>query len=212
MMNNPTRLSFLFPLLLLFSFTSGSSQTTRPSTARPLTDEIGQLMQAFKKCSNSGGKADCETFFNLFPDRFATFSSIYGYDDEQGAMPLYEDAYEHVTLFFRLQSVVPKPDFAKKAIRLGIGGKWDADAVNYLQEGLCEFVAANPEAALTALQAYSAGEISGFWHFFYDGPHPDNAENKALFEQVYKSLLQSDKKAAEVMRAEYQLVLKQEHH
>lgn len=148
-------------------------------------------------------------FFSFFPNNFNSFNLIYGYDDEKGEMPLYDFYEKHINFFCRLISEQANAASYNKLIRLGIGGHWDADAVNLLQECIVQNINKNPSLALRELKQFNDMEIKSFWRFVYDGPHPGDIEIKKRYNSLYEKIKVSDTTIANLMKNEYEKLIKE---
>lgn len=116
-------------------------------------------------------------FFEVFPDSFELFEQIYGYRPPIDTLntlyyenTLYFESYNHLKLFCELRNVINKEDYYKKIIKLGIGGYWDADAINYLQHCIYKCINENLPLTIKTLKSFTDDEIESFWYFIYDGP------------------------------------------
>jgi hypothetical protein len=119
---------------------------------------------------------DCINLVNNFPSNFEKFNRIYGYDDIKGEGDLYSKYEEHINDFFSCSEV---SNYIKlqRAINVGINGKWDADAIGLFQHKLVDLIKSNPQETLKGLNNITKEEASSFWHFLFDGPHPDDKQN-----------------------------------
>ncbi|MDN5355826.1 MAG: hypothetical protein PWQ43_768 [Rikenellaceae bacterium] len=110
-------------------------------------------------------------FFEGFPDSFELFEQIYGYRPPIDTLyTLYFESYNHLNLFCELRNVINKEDYYKKIIKLGIGGYWDADAINYLQHCIDICINENLPLTIKTLKSFTDDEIESFWYFIFDGP------------------------------------------
>ncbi len=130
-------------------------------------------------------------FFHSFPATFRDFNDTYGYFDNQDphltyAGALYPDSYKHIELLFRLTNI-PEREYYNKIINIAIGGHWEADAINYFQNGLRNKVFENPRLTIDLLKIKSDRDILSFWFFFYSSIHPvyDHIPNKLTALKTY---------------------------
>ena len=128
-----------------------------------------------KSISNQDSLKCQKLFFEYFPDKFDDFNAIFGWVGNNGIQeahggPLY-DGHNEILFFFQLK-VIPEKEFYNKILNISIGGHWDADAINYFQDGLREKVFANPKLTFDLLQGKSDLEIQSFFFFFYQSIHP----------------------------------------
>lgn len=166
----------------------------------PSTDSISEaerikLLLKYYPHANEGEVESQKLFFKYFPDSFSELNRLYGYDDSTGAMPLYDEAANHIAkLFFKLDKSVGIDSFFDKMIGISKEGKWEADAVNYFQRGLREKVKSNLSYSINRLDKLTKEEIKGFWYFYFDGPHPtelisDELEKVKIIDNYIYSLM-----------------------
>ncbi|MFA5670399.1 MAG: hypothetical protein WC967_14255 [Balneolaceae bacterium] len=114
-----------------------------------------------------------EAFFEVFPSDFETLVALYGRDEEKGQGDfLYSDAVDHIMGLYNNINSIDDSVYSHKLIKIAMGGDWDADAVSYFQHGLAIKVKENPVLFIELLKSYPKKEQKSFWHFFFDGPHP----------------------------------------
>ena len=119
---------------------------------------------------------NCKEFINTFPNTFQDFNQLYGYEDGKGGRILFSKYPDHVSYFFDC-SGVPNREKLNKVIRIGIGGKWEADTIETFQESSFKLVKAYPNEAKEILDSLPDDKASSFWFFLFDGPHPNDKEN-----------------------------------
>jgi len=130
-------------------------------------------------------------FLSLFPKTYEEFISLYGYNKDDKEMPLYAKYEEHINLFCET-STLNKQKFAAKIVAICIKGKWDADAINMLQECALKFTNEHTILIAKELNSYGNNEIRSFWYFLFDGPHPaknipvDIDKIRSSDPQIYK--------------------------
>jgi hypothetical protein len=144
--------------------------------------DLPSIYKAYKKDNSVKNKRD---FFYAFPTSFVGLQQLYGYDDIKGtAAKYYNVAPEHISLFFKSAENIDNKVFTKKVLDISKNGKWEADAVNYFQDGLRKYFFNHSNTFLELLSKRDKNEISGFWYFFSDGPH----FNKEVSNRVLKLL------------------------
>lgn len=140
------------------------------------------------------------TFFNVFPNNFKDFCSIYGYDSYSDTLilsPLYEKSLDHICLFCNLCGVVSPEYFYQKIINIVKDGYWQADAVNYLKSCLTSHLLSEVDtlflcpqtyhstmAFLSTLDSYPMKIQIHFWKFFFDAQCIDYKD----FENIYNNI------------------------
>lgn len=137
------------------------------------SDDLGQAASRLVELFDD---KNCKGFVNAFPNNIDMFVQLYGYDDKKGEHVLHSKLDEHISYFFSCPDI---SDLEKlhKAIRVGIGGKWDADAVDAFQDSTFELVKRQPDEAKKILDEMPDNKASSFWYFLFDGPHPGDREN-----------------------------------
>jgi len=124
-------------------------------------------------------------FFKEFPDFFNDFQAIYGYDDVKGASPNYKVAFEHVDLFFKAAVEVDSTQFIDKVVGICLNGKWNADAENYFQEHLRQYLFTHLKNVVKALSNKERSQVDSFWYFFFDG----TLFNERIYQKTRKILV-----------------------
>ncbi|WP_321480953.1 hypothetical protein [uncultured Bacteroides sp.] len=141
-------------------------------------------------------------FFKEFPDTFADFLSLYGFDDEKGAMPLYSCYDKHVRSFFYSYDL-NKEKFIPKLFNLGKEGHWEADATSVLQENILIFMKNHSKDMVEYLETKPENEVSHFWHYVFDGSSRNDTTNNANFDTIYKLIKAINKKQANILKEEF---------
>jgi hypothetical protein len=154
-----------------------------------------QLSAAFHKVMTSPDDAEaCRAYFKEFPSTFAEFDLLYGYGDTPSI--LYDQYVSQVDSLFRDIHCVTDSTYLEKILGLGIGGHWDADAVNSLQDIIHERTLANPRLTFELLSPRSDEAVSSFFYFFFNGIHAPYKKIpkeflflKKEFPRVYQNLV-----------------------
>ncbi|HEY9533071.1 MAG TPA: hypothetical protein VIQ77_00980 [Mucilaginibacter sp.] len=162
---------FIVLTCLLGYYANGESSIYLPNN---LDDSLRLKALKIKQLyvlSTASSKDECYyyqlQFFDAFPDSFKQLNKLYA--DKDG--PLSSVAHEHIYLFNGLNNINDTL-YYKKIISIGIGGHWDADAIDFFQQGLRNKILGNPELTATILKNLSTKKILSFWRFYFDGPHP----------------------------------------
>ncbi|WP_268223555.1 hypothetical protein [Sinomicrobium oceani] len=157
-------------------------------TEEQQVSEMDTLIYYFNKISSE--KAS-ESYFSkyvyAFPSTFQSFQDYFGFDDEEGAMPLYKEANTYIDNLFLASKICCKHEVFDKVINIARQGKWDADAVNYLKHKIHKIIEDNPGDFLEILSKEEQQEQIGFWFFYFDSPHPQKEISQKLLEKVTKS-------------------------
>ena len=138
-------------------------------------ETVNKLTDYFSKVHGQDSIKYQKLFFATFPDNFIDLNAVYGFnskihDNVYHGAPLY-DGYEHISFLFDL-TTIPEKEFYQKILNIAIGGHWNADAVNYFQDGLHRKVLQNPKLAFDLLKVKNDSEIKSIFFFFFHGIHP----------------------------------------
>lgn len=186
----PSKTCFIFLFSLLY---------TNAFAQDDVTAKANKLRSIYAAFENATDETTFERqFFDAFPGSFAEFVALYGYENSPAV--LYHQGLEHLRLFNNIRSVNDTV-YYKKLISLAIGGRWEADAVNDLQDGLRKRVLGNTELAVFHLRQHSPADVGSFWYFYFDEPHPAEQIDtklemvKVLDKGMYAALKQMHEKA-----------------
>lgn len=168
-------------------------------TISKVSEELSRLFEI-----NNKSRDDSVAFFKCFPSTFSLFKAIYDYGS-----PLYEESYSHIEFFFSNISV-DESQMIDKLIGLSIGGRWDADAINYLSKGTRDFVNSHISATVSVLQNKSEIESYLFWLFIFDSPHPSNLRED--FNVIYTKVFAQNVVQANLLRKAYVYLIESEKH
>ena len=139
-----------------------------------------------------------QKFFCAFPNSFKEMQSLFGFDDENGAAPLYStenNTYSYtdrhimsdVIGFFSELRSIPDSAYFEKFIRINIDGYWEADNINEAF-GFYYRLIGNTESACKTLMKFTDEEIRSVFRFIFDGPHPKNEYNHKIFETLKQKI------------------------
>jgi hypothetical protein len=134
-----------------------------------------------------------EKFFEIFPDNFQLFDSIYGYKDigidSTYYSPLYSESLDHIIFFFDIYNIINKSIFIKKVINISLNGHWEVDAINIFQDNLQSLFMDDTKHFLKVLATYKDTEIKSFWNFFFaSNNHCGHSYVGELHQKVYKKI------------------------
>lgn len=118
-------------------------------------------------------------YFEVFPNNFADYVALYGYDKNDRPGVLADSAFGHVDIFFRIKSI-PDTVFYAKIILIALDGKWQVDGVNYFKRGLMGKVRSNPKLTVYLLKELNPQQQMSFWRFYFDGPH----QNQEALDEI----------------------------
>ncbi len=152
-------------------------------------------------------KKNCKEFVNAFPNNFEELSNLYGYEAGTEGHILFLKP-EHINYFFDCSEVADNEKLSK-SIKVGIGGKWDADNIEEFQNSTYAIVKKHSDETKQILDNLPDEKSASFWYFLFDGPHPSDKENIADFELLSK-LLGEKSKQAKLLSEQFQKLLKDE--
>ncbi|MDR0971421.1 MAG: hypothetical protein LBM25_03440 [Bacteroidales bacterium] len=158
---------------------------------------------------------DRKNFFEVFPNDFKTFNSIYGCHENRikGRYttflgPLYKNFYDHIRLFFSLDSVIDKDTFYMKVINIAIDGYWESSVISVFQSCIKERIPNDIYFILKTVNKLSDEKACSFWLFLFDGPYPYS--KKSMYEKLYRLVVSKDSKQATLMKQAYNKLLDEE--
>lgn len=129
-------------------------------------------LSAIRKSIDSIIKAD-STLMALFPSSFNEYQSLFGYD---GPFCQYFSIVDHL----RHSETVNQDELQRKVLSCCINGVWEADHVTYLSVNAIDYLLKERtnkdrvQKSIILLNSYTRSQNVSFWHFIFDGPHPEN--------------------------------------
>ncbi|MBK9162974.1 MAG: hypothetical protein IPM21_03545 [Acidobacteria bacterium] len=167
---------------------------------RDKEDSLANRLSALYDAKN------CRGFFDTFPSSFSEFERLYGFNDATSESPLYSKYERHVQYFLSCPDISIR-ERLEKAIGVGVGGKWDADATAKIQEASYELIKENPAESEEILDRLPETQASSFWFFVLDGPHPqDNATLEKV--NVLVNALGKESKQSQLLTVQHQELLR----
>lgn len=181
------KLILLFYINIVFLFPTVYSQDTIQKT-------VLSLVQYYDKAISDDGEVSKQLFFDVFPDNFQIFNSIYGWNNQRNVPQyLYDSAYNHIIFFCKLSNNIPTELYYKKMINICLNAHWEADAINYFQNCMQTQFLTNIDTFLSVLGLYDDPSIKKFWHFFFDSPYFDHPFQLALYDKVHTTIMQNER-------------------
>lgn len=114
-------------------------------------------------------ETSARAFLAALPDTFDCYEAVFGYPDG----PLYGTP-DMFHVFSKLATAAPRDRYVRKVIRLAVGGRWDADQINALQDAVRTVLEAQPQSFARQVGALTAEDERSVWRFLFGGPHPRN--------------------------------------
>ena len=139
-----------------------------------------------KELEKSFSNRDWDNFVNAFPDTFSELMSIYGFDEEFGPQPLYDESYDHICFLFS-NDKIRESQYIDKLLKLTDGFYWEADAPTYLGYNIWKLIDEYPALISELLQNKSDGIVKDFLKCAIATPHPE-PENVLYYRDYLKTL------------------------
>jgi len=168
------------------------------------------LMKYFSLAEKSNDKKLYdEIIFCVFPDSFREMQELFGYDDHNGAAPLYEFPNgDKIIKYFGKLTSIPRDQYYDKYINICIGGIWEADNIKE-GFGIQERLLFDTEGVCGRLVKRSDKEILSLFQFIFDGPHPDNKNNRNIYKQLLPRVEKFDKKLGHLLSESFDGLMKE---
>jgi hypothetical protein len=139
-----------------------------------------------------------DIYLQTFPDSFSEMKLIFGYTEDPDSQEffkgyLYDDAYNHMmNILLTLDQHVELDYYYEKLVNASIGGKWQADGINFFLGVVINKLVSRPQLFLDTLCEKTQNEIDSFWDFYFDGPN-GNQRFSGLNEKVegYPKIIKS---------------------
>jgi hypothetical protein len=158
-----------------------------------------------------------QKFFCAFPNSFKSMQSLFGYDNKNGAAPLYSTGNEtysytdrhimsDVIGFFSELKSIPDSAYYKKYIRINIDGHWEADNINEAFGFYFQLISDTDDACKT-LSTFSDREIKSVFRFIFDGPHPKNDYNEKLYKNLKIKIDSQNKRLSGLLTETYEKLM-----
>lgn len=158
-----------------------------------------------------------QKFFCAFPKSFEEMQSLFGFDDENGAGPLYSNknnTYSYtdrhimsdVIGFFSELRSIPDSAYYEKYVRINIDGYWEADNISEAF-GLHHRLTNDTKAVSKALSVFTDEEIRSVFRFIFDGPHPKNEYNKEIFETLKPKIKEQNERLGNLLYEAYSAMM-----
>jgi hypothetical protein len=146
-----------------------------------------------------------EKFFCAFPNSFNEMQNIFGFDDNKGAAPLYYNG-ENMIGYFANLNTISKEIYYDKYISICVDGVWEADNIREAF-GLADKLTNDTEAACSSLSKRTDKEIKSVFHFIFDGPHPNNDDNKETYNRLFRKMTKQNERLSKLLTESYNKVM-----
>lgn len=169
---------------------------------------IGQNSQKITSMISYFNDRNYSSFMTEFPETYVDFLSLYGFDLDKGkAAPFYYDSYKHINFIFS-DSLLNDTRYFEKIFNIATSAKWDADAINYLQDNLITFIMDNPQYVYNFIKKYSEKDIKNFFIFILDNPHPYQKSHQNMCDKLKGLFRGIDKNIVDFIEQSYESVKK----
>ena len=177
------------------------------NSAEQQADSILVFMEKAKD-SNSANRIMWEQkFFCSFPDSFKGMQAVFGYDDENGAAPLYDfPKGENVIQYFGKLESIPDSTYYDKYVRINIGGMWEADNIREAFDFANRLIQ-DTKNACKVLSTFSDKEIKSVFRFIFDGPHPKNEYNEKLYKNLKSEIDSHNERLSLLLTESYEKLM-----
>jgi hypothetical protein len=126
-------------------------------------------------------------FLDAFPDTWKSFLRTYDFYPK-GDLTMYKLGYDHIVNGLgKLITLLPDSVYCDKLIELSIGGRWEADAPNYLQMVVRQTMQKKPEVMFQRLSLLWQGDIFPFWYFFFHSLY-STKEDIHLYSELHDKM------------------------
>jgi hypothetical protein len=168
-------------------------------------DNVKQQADTLMKYFDKKQLAADENFFCAFPNSFKGMQNIFGFDDNKGAAPLYENG-ENLIGYFANLNTISKEIYYDKFINICVKGVWEADNIREAF-GLADKLFDDTEAVCTSLSMRTDEEIKSIFHFIFDGPHPNNEYNKEIYYRLSPKMTKQNERLGNLLTESYNKVM-----
>ena len=183
------------------------------SSEKERSDSLVAFMEKAKNSDSTERQIWERKFFCAFPNSFEGMQSVFGYDDDKAAAPLYSTdnpthdyidkrIFSDVIGFFSELKSIPDTVYYKKYIRININGNWEADNISGAF-GFHYCLINDTENVCKALSAFSAQEIRSVFRFIFDGPHPKNEYNENIYKNLKPEIESQNKRLSRLLTQAY---------
>lgn len=176
-------------------------------SAEQQADSILAFMEKSTDSSSANRISWEQKFFCAFPNSFKEMQAVFGYDNENGAAPLYVyPKGENVIQYFSQLESIPDSIYYDKYIRINIYGIWEADNIREAF-GFANKLLKDTKNACTVLSSFSDKEIKSVFRFIFDGPHPKNEYNVELYKKLKPEIDSHNERLSRLLTESYEKLM-----
>ncbi|EMY82725.1 hypothetical protein pgond44_01350 [Psychroflexus gondwanensis ACAM 44] len=145
-----------------------------------------------------------QKFFCVFPNSFKGMQAVFGYDNDNGASPLYDyPKGANVIQYFSQLKSIPDSTYYDKYVRINIDGIWEADNIGEAFDFANRLVK-DTKNSCKVLSTFSDKEIKSVFRFIFDGPHPKNKMNEGTYEDLKLKIDGQNKLLSQLLTESYE--------
>lgn len=176
-------------------------------SAEQQADSILAFMEKAKDSSSANRIIWEQKFFCSFPNSFKGMQAVFGYDDENGAAPLYDYPQgENVIQYFSQLESIPDSTYYDKYVRINIDGIWEADNIREAFDFENRLIK-DTKNACKVLSTFSDKEIKSVFRFIFDGPHPKNQYNQKLYKNLKSEIDRHNERLSRLLTESYEKLM-----
>lgn len=134
--------------------------------------DTAKLNQSYRNLQHYSVNYEREkAFFDAFPASWMEFYLTYHWYKDR---PYRLDYRDHIEAFGNLK-LIPDTAYCDKLIFIGVGGKWDADAISDLQDLLHRVMDKKSDVFFARLSLQHRGFQLRFWQYYWSAiTHPED--------------------------------------
>ena len=185
-------------------------------------DSLRHYFEQLKTAEPTAKQQLEKKFFSAFPNSFGEMEELFGfdsetsqppykYDSEKPEAPLYHQEPDGaIIVHFGQMTSIPSEVYFQKYVAININGVWQADNIRDAF-GFHKRLISDTKAACAALASRSDEEVKSVFHFIFDGPHPDNDPNHAIYAEIQPLILAADTRLGNLLKATFDEMMTHDH-
>lgn len=201
-------------LLLLGLIYLGFSCSNNGQDFRSQNLSIEERVSILFKIDRGGSfllsKQDEALFLRAIPNTFEEYKRFYLKPWVLNGDKIYLSGERHFSSILMCLESISKRKKIGILIKIAMGGDWDADDISYFQNLVQIQIASEIQISTELMGNLLGEEVRSFWHFYFDGPHPENLQSE--YNQLYDRVSKIDQGVANLMKESYQTLLEQSDH
>ncbi|MCA9761313.1 MAG: hypothetical protein KC463_07370 [Streptococcus sp.] len=169
--------------------------------------QADSLLAFMEKSQNSSSENQImweQKLFCSFPNSFNEMQVVFGYNDKNGAAPLYDyPKGENVIQYFSQLESIPDSIYYDKFVRINIDGIWEADNIREAF-GFANKLLKDTKNACEVLSTFSDKQIISVFRFIFDGPHPKNEMNEWTYKKLKQKINSQNERLSRLLTESYE--------